>query len=150
MHAGRNVAIIGAFRRDFRLTFFDARLMTDPEGVMERQGPNTQAPDMMRLTDSGQVMARERVVLGYLAEAVGYARAGIVAAKEVRELELPDELVDALDNDPKLSEAFAALAPGRQKSYVIALASAKASATQVARIAKYRAKILQGKGANEY
>lgn len=150
MHAGRNVVIIGAFRGDFRLTFFNAGLMADPDGVMERQGPNTQAPDMMRFTDSAQVMAQEAVILGYLAEAVGYARAGIRAVRVVGDVDLPDELVDALDGDPELSEAFASLTPGRQRSYVIALASAKASVTRVARIAKFRGKILQGKGANEY
>ena len=150
MHAGRNIVIIGAFRGDFRLTFFNAALMMDPDGVMERQGPNTQAAGMMRFTDSAQVMARERVILAYLVEAMGYARAGIRAVREVGVVDLPEELVDALDGDPDLSDAFAALTPGRQKSYVIALASAKASATRVARIAKFRGKILQGKGANEY
>jgi uncharacterized protein YdeI (YjbR/CyaY-like superfamily) len=150
MAAGRNVAIIGAFRGDFRLTFFNAGLMADPEGVMERQGPNTRVAGMLRFTDNGQVMARERVILAYLAEAVGYARAGLRAVREVAGVDLPGELVDALDGDPDLSEAFAALTAGRQRSYVIALASAKASATRAARVAKFRGKILQGKGANEY
>ena len=150
MAAGRNVVIIGAFRGDFRLTFFNAGLMTDPEGVMERQGPNTKVPDMMRFTDNAQVRAREAVILAYLVEAVGYARAGLRAVREASDHDLPGELVDALDGDPEMSEAFAALTPGRQKSYVIALASAKAPATRVGRIAKFRGKILQGKGANEY
>ena len=150
MAAGRNVVIIGAFRADFRLTFFNAGLMADRDGVMERQGPNTNVPDMVRFTDNAQVMAREAVILAYLAEAVGYARAGLRAVREVSDVDLPEELVDALDDDPELSEAFAVLTPGRQRSYVIALATAKASGTRVARVAKFRAKILQGKGANEY
>lgn len=150
MVAGRNVAMMGAFRGDFRLTFFNAGLMADADGVMERQGPNTKVPDMIRFTDNRQVMARERVILAYLAEAVGYAQAGLRAVREAEEIDLPDELIDALDEDPDLSEAFVALTPGRQRSYVIALTSAKASATRVARIAKFRGKILQGKGANEY
>lgn len=150
MHAGWNIVIFGAFRGDFRLTFFNAGLMKDPNSVMERQGPNTRHADMIRFTDTAQVRTREAVVLSYLAEAMGYARAGIRAAREASEIELPEELVDALDGDPDMSEAFAALTPGRQKSYVIALASAKASATRVARVAKFRGKILQGKGANEY
>jgi uncharacterized protein YdeI (YjbR/CyaY-like superfamily) len=64
-----------------------------------------------------------------------------------RELELPDELVEALESDPELAQAFALLTPGRQRSYVYALNSAKTSATKVARIVKYRDKILAGKGA---
>ena len=52
--------------------------------------------------------------------------------------------------DSEMAEAFAALTPGRQRSYVIVLSQAKTDATQVKRIAKLRDKILAGKGANEY
>jgi uncharacterized protein YdeI (YjbR/CyaY-like superfamily) len=31
MHAGRNVAIVGALRDDFRLSFFAGALLRDPE-----------------------------------------------------------------------------------------------------------------------
>ena len=50
MHAGRNIALIGALQGDFRLNFFNAALMKDPEGLLERQGPNTQHPDSIRFT----------------------------------------------------------------------------------------------------
>ena len=61
----------------------------------------------------------------------------------------PDELTEALDADPELAEAFQALTPGRQKSYLFALNQAKQSATRVARIEKFREKIIAGKGAME-
>jgi uncharacterized protein YdeI (YjbR/CyaY-like superfamily) len=80
---------------------------------------------------------------------MGYAEAGVKPAREPQDLELPIELVDALDDDPELAEAFHALTPGRQRSYVINLAGAKAAATRIARIAKFRGRILDGKGANE-
>ena len=150
MHAGRNMVLIGALQGDFRLNFFNAALMKDPDGVMERQGPNTQNPDSIRFTDVGQVAAREAILRAYIAEAKGYAEAGIRAAREPVEIELPEELIEAMDGDPELAEAFHALTPGRQRSYVIVLAGAKASATRVARIEKLRPKILAGKGANEY
>ena len=38
MHAGRNIVLVGALRGDFRLNFFNAALMKDPDGVMEKQG----------------------------------------------------------------------------------------------------------------
>jgi hypothetical protein len=50
------------------------------------------------------------------------------------EVELPPELVEALDADPDLAEAFAALTPGRQKSWALHLNDAKTSATRVTRI----------------
>jgi uncharacterized protein YdeI (YjbR/CyaY-like superfamily) len=150
MHAGRNIVLIGALRGDFRLGFFNSALMKDPDGVMEKQGPNTQNPDSIQFTDVGQVAEREAILRAYIAEAMGYAEAGILPVKVPQEIELPDELVEAMDADPELAEAFHALTPGRQRSYVIVLGQAKASATKVARIEKLRPKILAGKGANEY
>lgn len=146
---GRNIAIIGAFRGDFRLTFFNAALMADPEAVLTRQGPNAQHADAIRFTDSAQVAALAPVIRAYLAEAMGYAATGLLPPKTPREIALPDELVEALDADPELAEAFHALTPGRQKSYVINLNGAKATATKLARIAKFRGHILAGKGALE-
>lgn len=150
MHAGRNICLIGALQGDFRLNFFNAALMKDPEGIMSKQGPNTQNPDSVLFTDVAQVAEREAILRAYIAEAKGYAEAGIVAEKVAAEIELPEELIEAMDGDPELAEAFHALTPGRQRSYVIALSGAKASATKVARIEKLRPKILAGKGANEY
>jgi uncharacterized protein YdeI (YjbR/CyaY-like superfamily) len=149
MHAGRNITIIGAFRGDFRMTFFNAALMTDPEGVLERQGPNTRHPDAIRFTDNAQVTQMEPVIRSYLAEAMGYAEAGIQPPKEASDIDLPDEMIEALDADPELAEAFHALTPGRQKSYAINLNGAKTSATRVTRIARFRDHILAGKGATE-
>ena len=149
MSSGRNIAIVGAFRRDFRLSFFNPSLMKDPEGVLEKQGPNTQHADMIRFTKDAQVADMEPIIRSYLQEAIGYAEAGIKPAKQNAEIEWPDELVEAMDNDPELAEAFHALTPGRQKSYAINLNSAKKPETRVARIAKFRPKILAGKGALE-
>lgn len=149
MHAGRNIALIGALQGDFRLNFFNAALMKDPEGLLERQGPNTQHPDSIRFTATEQVEERAAAIRAYLQEAMGYAEAGILPAKVAQALELPDELVDAMDTDPELAEAFHRLTPGRQRSYVIHLSSAKTAATRVARIEKMRPNILAGKGANE-
>ncbi len=149
MHSGRNIAIIGALRGDFRLSFFDAALMKDPDGVLEKQGPNTPHPDMIRFTDNASVDAWEPTIRRYLAEAIAYAEAGIKPPKVTTAVELPEELVEALDADPQLAEAFYKLTPGRQKSYAINLRSAKQSATRISRIVKFRDKIFAGKGAME-
>lgn len=149
LHAGRNIVLIGALQGDFRLNFFHAALMKDPDGLLERQGPNTRHPDSIRFTASAQVDDRAASIRAYLLEAMGYADAGTLPPKEAQALELPDELVEAMDADPELAEAFHRLTPGRQRSYAIHLASAKTAATRFARIAKARPHILAGKGANE-
>lgn len=153
MHAGRNIAIIGAFRGDFRLTFFNAALLRDPEGVLERQGPNTRHPDCLRFTDTAAPQAKAPLILALLAEAMGYAEAGILPPKDTSQpdlpADLPAELVEALDADAELAEAFQSLTPGRRKSWVLHLGSAKTPATRLSRIEKGRPKILAGKGATE-
>jgi uncharacterized protein YdeI (YjbR/CyaY-like superfamily) len=150
MHSGRNICLIGAFRGDFRLTFMNAALMQDPEGLLERQGPNTTQPDCLRFTDTAAPSRLEPVIRAYLAEAMGYAEAGLLPPKTTTEVDLPAELIEVLDSDPVLAEPFAALTPGRRKSWALFLNGAKASATRVTRIEKGRDRILSGKGATEY
>lgn len=149
MHAGRNICLFGAFRGDFRLTFMNAALLKDPEKLLERQGPNTRHADCLRFTDNDAPARHEQTIRAYLAEAMGYAAQGILPPKDQAEVDLPSELVEALDADPHLAEAFVALTPGRQKSWALHLNDAKASATRLSRIEKGRAKILAGKGATE-
>ena len=147
MHADRNVAIIGAFQDNFRLTFFEAGLMKDPEKVLEKQGENTRHAGSFRFVSNEGVEEKAAIIRAYLAEAMGYAEKGLKTPKDTSELELPDELVTAMDDDPELAEAFAALTRGRQKSYVIAIGGAKQAETRVKRVEKYRDKIIAGKGA---
>lgn len=149
MHRDRNIVILGAFRSDFRISFFNAALMKDPKGVLQKQGPNTKHADMIRFSENTQVAEMEPVIKCYLIEAMSYAEAGIKPPKGHREIKLPDELVEALECDPELADAFHSLTPGRKKSYVIHLNSAKKPETRVSRIAKCRDKILAGKGAME-
>lgn len=149
VHAGRNIALIAALRGDFRLNFFNAALMTDPEGLLERQGTNSQNPDSIRFTDNADVLQREGLLRRYLAEAMDYAERGLKPEKPAATLTLPSELQAALEADAELARAFAALTPGRQKSWVLHLTSTQTPATRIARIARGRDKILSGKGATE-
>jgi len=147
---GRNIAILGAFRGDFRMSFFNPALMEDPQGVLEKQGKNTQHPDAIFFRETEDLERLSETVRTYLREAISYAEQGIKQEKQVDEIELPLELLQAFENDTELAEAFQSLTPGRKRSYAINLNSAKQSKTRVARIAKFREKILAGKGALEY
>lgn len=149
MHAGRNIALLGAFRGDYRLTFFNAALLQDTEGRLEKQGPNTRHPGCLRFTDTATPTALEPTIRAYLVEAMSYAEAGILPPKTPTEIDLPPELVETLDADPTLAEAFAALTPSRRKSWALHLNDAKTQATRLSRIEKARPKIMAGKGATE-
>ncbi|MBO6636915.1 MAG: YdeI/OmpD-associated family protein [Roseitalea sp.] len=148
-HADRNITILGAYQDKFVLGFFNAALMNDPKGLLEKPGPNTQHADTIYFTENAQVSFLEKTILAYLNEAKSYAEEGKTPPKSTSVPDLPVELVDALDEDPELAEAFHALTPGRQRSYVINLNGAKKTETRISRIEKFRDKIIDGKGANE-
>lgn len=148
-HQGRNIAILGAFRGDFRLTFFNASLLKDTQQVLQRKGPNSTHPDMLCFTDAAQVKAMAMTISAYLKEAMALAESGAKPVKVVQDLQLPNELTQVLEADTALSKAFFKLTPGRQRSYVIYLNAAKKSETRVSRIMACRERILAGKGALE-
>jgi uncharacterized protein YdeI (YjbR/CyaY-like superfamily) len=148
-HQERNIAIFGALRNEFRLSFFHAALLCDPQGVLEKPGPNSPHADLLRFTSNTQVLTLKPVIEAYLIEAIGYAESGLKPPKQVVDLEPPAELIEALASDPELASAFYRLTPGRQRSYVINLSSAKKPETRFSRIANFRDKILAGKGALE-
>ncbi|MFY8210917.1 MAG: YdeI/OmpD-associated family protein [Caulobacter sp.] len=149
MYAGRNIALLGAFRSDFLISFLNAGLLVDNASVLTTPGPNSQTPSVIRLTKVAEVEALAPTIRAYLRQLMDHAVAGTQPPKVAREIDMPDELVDALDADPVLAEAYHALTPGRQRSYLFALNQAKQSATRVARIEKFRDKIIAGKGALE-
>ena len=148
-HAGRNIAILGAFRGDFRLTLFDAALLRAPEGLLTRQGPNSQTADAIRFTAAAQVPARAAAITDLLAQAMRHAEAGTRLVRAAPRLDLPEDLSAALAEDPELAEAFQRLTPGRQRSHALHIGSAKSAAIRQARIAKLRPRILAGKSATE-
>ena len=149
VHAGRNVAILGAFRTDFRISFFEAGLLGDPDGMLERQGPNSARPDCLRFTSVEGVTARRDALDRFLSTARDHAAAGRRAPRPPGMPDLPEALLAALGDDPALAEAFHALTPGRQRSWALHVGAAKQSATRQARIARGREAILAGRGFNE-
>jgi uncharacterized protein YdeI (YjbR/CyaY-like superfamily) len=92
-------------------------------------------------------MAMLTGIRAYLAEAMGYAEAGVLSPKWSVMPHMTEELSEALHPDPELAEAFHALTPGRQKSYLLNLNAARQLQTRGARIAKFRDNIIAGKGA---
>lgn len=146
---GANIAILGAFRGDFHLSFFKASLMKDPQRLFIKRGENTQVASVISFSSHKEVKKLERVLRAYLDEAIAIERAGLKPKRSPPKVELPDELAEALQNDAVLSEAFFKLTPGRQRGYCMTIGSAKQSATRVKRIEKYRPQILAGKGFQE-
>lgn len=83
-------------------------------------------------------------VLGVLADR------GLLELKKPSEYPIPEELQRRLDDNAVLSAAFATLTPGRRKSYLFHVSSAKQTQTRAARAEKCVPMILSGRGFNEF
>jgi len=62
---------------------------------------------------------------------------------------VPEELQALLGSDRELKAAFAALTPGRRRSYLLHITGAKQAATRAARAERCVPMILSGRGYNE-
>ena len=147
---GGNIVIMQPFKAHLALMFFKGALLEDDEGLLRSQGENTQAALRMEFTSVEQVSRRASTLKSYIAEAIGVEAAGLeVPEKKVDDYEVPAELEERLREDDAYREAFEALTPGRQKSYLLHFSGAKRETTRERRIEKARAKVLEGKGFNE-
>ena len=148
MFNGKNVAIIQPFKEHCALMFFKGGLFEDTHGLLRSQGENTQSA--MRLEFTSEAQVKKAVLKSYVKQAIAVEKAGLsVDFKARRELELPEELTQILQNDRKLAKAFYALTPGRQRGFVLHFTSAKRSETRTARIEKCVPKILAGVGMHD-
>jgi uncharacterized protein YdeI (YjbR/CyaY-like superfamily) len=146
-YSDRNIAILGAFRTDFRITFMNAELLSDKAGVLVRAGDQSQVANVLKFTSQDDVVRAAPSITEFLFQLKERAASGVKTQRKVTPVEIPDVLLSVLHDDPELRAAFDKLTPGRQKSYAILVNSAKRHETKIARISKSRDKILQGKGA---
>src|SRR5947207_1477678 len=73
-----------------------------------------------------------------------------VPVKRASEYVMPEELQVRLNAAPRLKAAFEALTPGRRKSYLFHISTAKRAETRATRAEKCVPMILSGRGFNEF
>ncbi|WP_336081999.1 YdeI/OmpD-associated family protein [Thalassospira sp. CH_XMU1448-2] len=147
-HDGKNIAIIQGMKDFLALMFFKGALMDDPANILVPPGPNSNSGRQIRFTSVDEVSGCENSIKSYIAAAIKIEQAGLKVEKS-SEIDLPAELLSRLEQDSALKAAFEALTPGRQRGYGLYIGGAKQSATRMARIDKYRPKILEGKGIHD-
>jgi uncharacterized protein YdeI (YjbR/CyaY-like superfamily) len=144
-HHGKNVAIVQEMKDVLALMFFKGALLSDPDGVLEEQGPNSRSARRMRFTSVDEVAARADTIRSYVREAIAVEDAGLDVGP-APETVMVAELRQRLDRDPAFRAAFEALTPGRQREYNLYFSGAKQAATRASRVERYAQKILDGKG----
>ncbi len=146
-YEGNNVLILGGFKDFCTMSFFKGALLKDPEGILEKAGENTRSARIVRITDAKQVSKLAPVLKKYILEAVALEKSGTKFDFEsTRTTEIPKEVAELFRKDKALGAAFKALTPGRPRGYLIFFQAARQTATRVARVEKYREKIMAGKG----
>ena len=144
-HEGRNIVILQEMKEFLALMFFKGALLSDREGVLEEQGPNSRSARRIRFTSVEDVARLADTIRVYIEEAVDIEAAGLEVGP-APEFVFAEELQSRLDQDPAFKAAFESLTPGRQREYNLHFSDAKQAKTREARVEKYAPKILDGKG----
>jgi len=143
----KNVAIIIPFKESCALTFFKGALLKDPKHILLKISEHTQAGRWIKFTSVKEIAALESTLTNYLYEAIALEESGRkVALKKPSEFPIPEELQAVLKADPLVKAAFDALTPGRRKSYMFHISTAKQAKTRAARAEKCIPLILSGRG----
>lgn len=146
----KNVAIVIPLKESCALSFFKGALLKDPKHILERIGEHTQAGRWVKFSSLREIRALQSTLRDYLYEAIELEESGKkVALKKASEYAIPEELQTRLHDNAVLRAAFEALTPGRKKSYIFYISSAKQSKTRAARADKCVPTILSGRGFNE-
>ena len=144
-HEGKNIVIVQEMKDFLALMFFKGALLSDPDGVLEHQGPNSRSAKRMELTSVEDVDRLAPTITAYVADAVAVEHSGLEVGP-APEPAWTAELQDRLDGDPAFRAAFEALTPGRRREYNLSISDAKQATTRAARVEKYAPRILAGKG----
>ena len=145
----KNVAIVIPLKESCAFSFFKGALLKDPKHILQRIG-EAQAGRWIKFTSPKEISALSMTLKSYIKEAVQIEKSGRkVPLKKISEYGIPEELQALLDAAPKVKAAFEVLTPGRKKSYILHISSARQAKTRAARAEKCVPMILGGRGFNE-
>ena len=146
----KNVAIVIPLKESCALSYFKGALLKDPKHILEKIGEHTQAGRWIKFTSIREITALQSTLRDYLYEAIVLEESGKkVPLKKASEYAIPEQLQARLDDNAALRAAFEALTPGRRKSYIFHISSAKQAKTKEARTDRCVPMILSGRGFNE-
>jgi uncharacterized protein YdeI (YjbR/CyaY-like superfamily) len=101
----------------------------------------------MKFLSAKEITANAATIQAYVREAIAVAKSGRkVEKKKTSDFAVPEELTARFEKNARLKRAFEALTPGRQRSWLHHIGTAKQSATRETRIDKATPAILAGKG----
>jgi uncharacterized protein YdeI (YjbR/CyaY-like superfamily) len=147
---GKNIAIVIPLKESCAFSFFKGALLGDSKRILEKIGEHTQAGRWIKFTSVREITSLQSTLSRYLYEAIQLEESGKkVELRKPSEYAVPEELQTVLHGNAAVKAAFEALTPGRRKSYIFHISSAKQAKTRQARAERCVPMILSGRGFNE-
>ena len=146
---GKNVIMLAAFVEHVSLSFFKGAIVDDPKGLLVKAGENTQVSRQLRFTSPEDIENQADDIRALIASAIDVERRGVKVERVRQEVEVCEALQAKFDAEPAFKAAFEGLTPGRQRAYHLHFTQAKQEKTRLARIEKFEAAILEGKGMHD-
>ena len=144
---GKNVLMLPVFKHYCGISFFKGALIQDAQNKLVAAGENSQAVRQLRFKSIEEVTQSESIIRDFIEQAIRLEDAGAKVTFEKQDLlKIPEELAEKFKADRAFEKAFHALTPGRQRGYILHIASAKKAETRISRIEQNSARILAGKG----
>jgi uncharacterized protein YdeI (YjbR/CyaY-like superfamily) len=145
---GKNILTIGALKDSATIGFFKGVLLADKNKILQQQG-NLQSDRVVKFVTVSDIEKLKNVLQSYIEEAVAIEENGIKVEFKKNPEPIPEELLQAFEEDPVFKKSFYALTAGRQRGYIIHFSQPKQSQTRIGRIEKYKQQIVDGIGLND-
>ena len=141
--------MLAVFKDNCAISFFKGGLLNE-NPILEKSGENSNIFRLIRFQGIEKINNEKDTIRRIIQEAIEIEKAGKKLPKtNYSELEIPEELTAAFEEDHIFKAAFKSLTPGRQRGYILHFAQPKQSQTRLNRIQKCKSAILNGKGLNE-
>ena len=149
MYDKKNIAGMAAFKSYAGLWFYQGVLLSDPYKVLiNAQEGKTNALRQWRFSSEEEL--DEVQILEYLKEAIDNQKKGKqIKPKRNKPLVVPDELKNALIENPELKTLFNQFSLSHKREYAEYIAEAKREETRMRRLDKVVGMIMKRKGLND-
>ena len=145
---GKNIVTVNALKESANIGFFKGVLLTDKHKILQQQG-NLQSDRIVKFTNVKDIENVKDVLRAYVLEAIEIEESGKKVEFKKNPEPIPDELLEAFEQDLEFKQAFYKLTTGRQRGYIIHFSQPKQSQTRIGRIEKYKEQIFTGIGLND-
>jgi len=145
----KNLVSIGAFKNHLSLWYYNGSLLTDKAKLLLKVQDKTKHMRHLRYHSNDEIDLN--IVQAYTLETINHIKENKIpkTVKIKKPLVIPDELLEALEHNPSLKDAFNELSLSKRREYAEYIATAKQDKTKLSRLEKISPMIQNGQGLND-